>query len=104
MVFGITKLRSVALWPGGINRRPLITWNLTFPYSSLHHLIMWTLHLLREKTAEEAAARVPAAKQAPVAAVPPQNTLPFTDDDISRFPALRSRNYWCIQRHQATSV
>ena len=25
----------------------------------------------------------------------------FSEDDLERFPALRKRNFWCIQRHQA---
>lgn len=26
----------------------------------------------------------------------------FTPEEIDRFPALKKRNFWCIQRHQAT--
>ena len=25
----------------------------------------------------------------------------FTREELERFPALRSRNFWCVQRHQA---
>lgn len=25
----------------------------------------------------------------------------FSDDELERFPSLRQRNFWCIQRHQA---
>jgi len=25
----------------------------------------------------------------------------FEDEDLDRFPALKRRNFWCIQRHQA---
>lgn len=25
----------------------------------------------------------------------------FSPEDLNRFPALRRRNFWCIQRHQA---
>ena len=25
----------------------------------------------------------------------------FEQEDLERFPALRKRNFWCIQRHQA---
>jgi len=25
----------------------------------------------------------------------------FTQDEVQTFPALRKRNFWCIQRHQA---
>lgn len=25
----------------------------------------------------------------------------FSKEDLERFPALRKRNFWCIQRHQA---
>ena len=25
----------------------------------------------------------------------------FSEEDLTRFPALRRRNFWCIQRHQA---
>lgn len=28
----------------------------------------------------------------------------FTLEDVAAFPALRSRNFWCIQRHQATGT
>lgn len=25
----------------------------------------------------------------------------FGDDDLEKFPALKKRNFWCVQRHQA---
>lgn len=28
----------------------------------------------------------------------------FTAEDLERFPALRKRNFWCIQRHQARAL
>jgi hypothetical protein len=65
---------------------------------------MWTLHLLREKTAEEATV---AASTANAPTEPPVQQVVdavFTADDLQQFPALRTRNYWCIQRHQATGV
>ncbi|RXK42052.1 DNA ligase D, 3'-phosphoesterase domain-containing protein [Tremella mesenterica] len=28
----------------------------------------------------------------------------FSEEDLGRFPALRKRNFWCIQRHQARAL
>jgi hypothetical protein len=74
---------------------------------------MWTLHRVK------AAHRRTANQSSPNSAFhePPEttgqislnNTNPgstwdFSSDELMSFPALRKRNFWCIQRHQARGV
>lgn len=83
---------------------------------------MWTLHKLGNKTSTSEDAGEPSSKkrkeQSPEPVKPIQGTRPartehdsttgdtypwgFSDEELERFPALRKRNFWCVQRHQAT--
>nr|XP_018265067.1 DNA ligase D, 3'-phosphoesterase domain-containing protein [Kwoniella dejecticola CBS 10117]OBR87225.1 DNA ligase D, 3'-phosphoesterase domain-containing protein [Kwoniella dejecticola CBS 10117] len=73
---------------------------------------MWTLHQLKKKRKTKHAIAI----QVPSAPVQRQRNdveeeqedrvgiWGFTKAEIDRFPALRKRNFWCIQRHSATAM
>lgn len=72
---------------------------------------MWTLHKLQSPARRS----TPSGPESPVGVRGPASEPKITDqlgqqaafagvfseDDLMRFPALRKKNFWCIQRHQA---
>ena len=76
---------------------------------------MYTLHKLkagRKRPHEEAEDSKYADTHTPIELSPERDihnpnaasdTYPwgFASEDLERFPALKRRNFWCIQRHQA---
>ena len=69
---------------------------------------MWALHQLRETERRVRQERRDSATTGGTTNVIPVPTaphdVPFDAQELAAFPALRTRNFWCIQRHQATAL
>lgn len=60
---------------------------------------MWTLHKLsNHRILDTIESHVSDTEKAEADNIWPE----FSEEDLIDFPALRQRNFWCIQRHQAT--
>ncbi|OCF31875.1 DNA ligase D, 3'-phosphoesterase domain-containing protein [Kwoniella heveanensis BCC8398] len=57
-----------------------------------------------EKTTKTSERRVGAENDFRQGTQPTVGPWGFTQDEVDRFPALKRRNFWCIQRHSATAM
>lgn len=84
---------------------PVILFVLSKTYCN-HHINMWTLHKLNNRTLRHNNcdnSKAPPGR-VELSTHPPDIPWEFEERDLLKFPALRKRNFFCIQRHQARAL